>query len=106
MSDDVPYDVKQYRNNHLLAIQNVICEEDNREFIGQTVDVLIEGPSKSSLKRAAEGPVLQLVGRTHCDRIVVFDGNTRQIGQILPVSVSDASAHTLFGQLVVEHVGA
>ena len=26
---------------------------------------------------------MQLTGRTHCDRIVVFDGNRRQIGQLL-----------------------
>ena len=87
LPDDVPYDVKQYRNNHLLAMQNAISEEDNRAFIGQIVDVLVEGPSKTSIKQAAEGPILQLVGRTHCDRIVVFDGNARQIGKILPIHI-------------------
>jgi tRNA-2-methylthio-N6-dimethylallyladenosine synthase len=46
----------------------------------------------------------QLVGRTMCDRIVVFDGNPRQIGQILPVSIYDANAHTLFGAVVTEHI--
>ncbi len=102
LPDDVPYKVKQYRNNHLLAVQDAISEEDNRGFIGRTVDVLVEGPSKASVKKAAEGPILQLVGRTHCDRIVVFDGNTRQIGNILPIRISDASTHTLFGQSVIE----
>jgi tRNA-2-methylthio-N6-dimethylallyladenosine synthase len=48
---------------------------------------------------------LQLVGRTMCDRIVVFDGNPRQIGQTLPVSIYDANAHTLFGAVVTQHVG-
>ncbi len=47
------------------------------------------------------GP-LQLVGRTNCDRIVVFDGNPRQIGQILPVTIYDATAFTLFGEVVTE----
>ncbi len=102
LSDGVPYDVKQYRNNHLLAIQNAISEEDNRAFIGRTTEVLVEGPSKASIKQAAEGPILQLVGRTHCDRIVVFDGNTRQIGNILPIHITDASVHTLFGQAVTD----
>jgi tRNA-2-methylthio-N6-dimethylallyladenosine synthase len=40
-----------------------------------------------------------------CDRIVVFDGNPRQIGQVLPVSIHDANAHTLFGAVVTQHVG-
>ena len=44
------------------------------------------------------------MGRTHCDRIVVFDGDRRHIGKILPVRISDASAHTLFGQPVIERV--
>ncbi|MCC6493843.1 MAG: tRNA (N6-isopentenyl adenosine(37)-C2)-methylthiotransferase MiaB [Pirellulales bacterium] len=52
----------------------------------------------------AHGPV-QLVGRTMCDRIVVFDGNPRQIGQTVPVSIYDANAHTLFGAVVTQHVG-
>ena len=48
---------------------------------------------------------MQLIGRTHCDRIVVFDGNPRQIGQILPVTIYDANAYTLFGEVVTQHVG-
>ncbi len=105
LADDVAYDVKQYRNNHLLALQNAISQQDNRAFIDTTVDVLVEGPSKSALKQATAGPIVQLVGRTHCDRIVVFDGNTRQIGKILPIRISDASTHTLFGYPVIQHVG-
>jgi len=49
--------------------------------------------------------VLQLVGRTHCDRIVVFEGNRRQIGQLLEVTIVDANAFTLFGSVVTQHVG-
>ena len=33
MPDDVPYDVKQYRNNHLLAIQNAISEEGHQALL-------------------------------------------------------------------------
>jgi hypothetical protein len=35
----------------------------------------------------------------------VFDGNPRQIGQIMPIRIFDASAFTLFGAVVTEHVG-
>ena len=49
--------------------------------------------------------MLQLVGRTHCDRIVVFEGNRRQIGQLMEVTIYDANAFTLFGAVVTEHVG-
>ena len=103
--DDVPEEVKKRRNNELLAMQNVISEEDNQPFLGRDVDVLVEGPSKTSVRQAQTGDQLQLTGRTMCDRIVVFDGNRRQIGQTLPITVYDANAHTLFGTVVTQHVG-
>lgn len=104
--DDVPEDVKRRRNNELLAIQNRICEEDNERFLGQTVEILVEGPSKDARKHAdPDSATLQLVGRTHCDRIVVFEGTRRQIGQLMNVTVYDANAHTLFGLVVTTHVG-
>ncbi|MEN1679315.1 MAG: tRNA (N6-isopentenyl adenosine(37)-C2)-methylthiotransferase MiaB [Planctomycetota bacterium] len=100
--DDVPEEVKRRRNNELLALQNQISEEDNQPFIGKRVEVLVEGPSKKAA--GVEGDQLQLTGRTMCDRIVVFDGNRRHIGQTLPVIVYEANAHTLQG--VVETVEA
>lgn len=51
--DDVPEDVKRRRNQEMLELQNRISEEDNAEFIGQTVSILVEGPSKSAARRAA-----------------------------------------------------
>lgn len=95
--DDVPEDVKLRRNNELLAVQNAISQEDNLKFLGNKVEVLVEGPSKMSIKRDEQGPIRQMTGRTNCDRIVVWEGNERQAGNILPVLVHDASSHTLFG---------
>jgi tRNA-2-methylthio-N6-dimethylallyladenosine synthase len=105
-ADDVPEEVKKRRNNELLAMQNMISEVDNQPFIGRQVEVLIEGLSKAAEK--SDDPTseqVQLTGRTMCDRIVVFDGNRRQIGQTLPVTIYDANAHTLFGAVVTQHVG-
>jgi tRNA-2-methylthio-N6-dimethylallyladenosine synthase len=123
-SDDVPDGVKRRRNHDLLALQNQISEEDNQAFLGQQVIVLVEGPSKAAEKHAladsrqptANSPsdtrhptpdtsLLQLTGRTHCDRIVVFDGNPRQIGHFLPITIYDANAHTLFGEVLTRQTG-
>ncbi|HVT26404.1 MAG TPA: tRNA (N6-isopentenyl adenosine(37)-C2)-methylthiotransferase MiaB [Lacipirellulaceae bacterium] len=113
-ADNVPDDVKRRRNNDLLALQNQISEEDNQAFLGQEVMVLVEGPSKAAEKNAhipdsgtshLPPDTLQLTGRTHCDRIVVFEGNRRQIGHFLPIIIYDANAHTLFGEVVTRHVG-
>ena len=50
MPDDVPEDVKRQRNADLLTLQNQISAEDNAKFIGRTVEILVEGPSKAALK--------------------------------------------------------
>jgi tRNA-2-methylthio-N6-dimethylallyladenosine synthase len=104
-ADDIPDEVKRERNNELLAIQNEISEEDNQRFLGDRVEVLVEGLSKAGKKQQEQSHGVQLVGRTTCDRIVVFDGNPRQAGQILPVAIYDANAHTLFGEVVTQHAG-
>jgi tRNA-2-methylthio-N6-dimethylallyladenosine synthase len=102
--DDIPEAVKRRRNNDLLAIQNAICLEDNRPFLGRTVEILVEGPSKAAKKRsrreiapANDTETVQLVGRTTCDRIVVFEGSPNLIGRILPVTIEKLDPFTLFG---------
>jgi tRNA-2-methylthio-N6-dimethylallyladenosine synthase len=106
LADDVPLEVKKWRNNDLLQIQNRISEEDNQAFIGRAVDVLVEGPSRRATEgERADSQVVQMTGRTHCDRIVVFNGTRRQAGQILPITIYDVSAHTLFGEVVTDCVG-
>ncbi len=97
--DDVPEEIKQRRNVQLLELQNEISQADNLQFLGRKLEVLVEGPSKSSIKRGESGPLRQMTGRTACDRIVVWDGNERQAGQLLPVLIHDANCHTLFGSV-------
>ena len=102
--DDIPEVLKKQRNNDLLAVQNAISEADNQIKIGREYKVLVEGPSKSALKQNSSGFQQQLTGRTMWDDIVVFDGNTRQIGQILPITIYEANAFTLFGEVRTEHI--
>jgi tRNA-2-methylthio-N6-dimethylallyladenosine synthase len=95
--DDIPEEVKHRRNLDLLAVQNQICLEENMKFLGRTVQVLAEGPSKWSVRKGQTGEIRQMTGRTHCDRIVVWDGNVRQAGQMLKMHIDDAFAFILFG---------
>ena len=107
--DDVPEEVKKRRNNDLLTIQSGNSLEDNLTRIGQTFEVLVEGPSKNYLKASergqASGPV-QMTGRTMTDHIVVFEGNERLTGRTLKVEIVDATPFTLFGEVVTgEQIG-
>lgn len=99
--DDVPEDIKKRRNNDLLAIQNKASLADHRRQIGNTVWVLVEGPSKNSAA-PADGGIVQLTGRSPSDHIVVFDGTPRLIGQMIAVTIEDASAFTLFGAVNIK----
>src|SRR5690606_35262107 len=72
LGDTVPEEVKKSRNNELLEVQSQISHEDNQAQIGSIVEILVEGPSKQTLKAAdaEDSPIKQMTGRTHADRIV------------------------------------
>jgi len=110
-ADDVPESVKKRRNNELLAIQNAISLELNAAMVGQTVEILVEGVSKNFSKRQNtpdlvqidlpgqdKQETVQLTGHTPCDRIVVFDGSPKLVGQIIPVKITAVAPFTLFGE--------
>jgi tRNA-2-methylthio-N6-dimethylallyladenosine synthase len=121
--DDVPEDVKRRRNNELLAAQQEASAANNREMVGKTVEVLVEGESKLVSRREAAGPGMvelgwakkreveptvrtQLVGRTRGDQVVVFDGDASLKGQLLDVQIVRSQSLTLFGRLVEAPVGS
>ena len=87
-ADDIPEEIKRRRNNELLEIQNENSLALNREFIGKTVSVLVEGAG--AIER-------QLVGNTPCDRIVAFDGPESLIGRFVDIEIIEALPFTLLG---------
>jgi tRNA-2-methylthio-N6-dimethylallyladenosine synthase len=104
LEDDIPEETKHRRNLDLLEVQNQISLEDNLKFLGTTVPILVEGPSKWSVRKGQTGELRQMTGRTPCDRIVVWDGNMRQTGEILPVRITDAYAFTMLGKVETNEV--
>lgn len=98
-TDDIDEETKKRRNNDLLAIQNANSLLDHRSRIGQEVEVLVEGPSKTGIKQTTPGPK-QLTGRTMFDHITVFDGNPRLVGSMARLKIEDATAFTLFGSVI------
>ena len=91
MPDNVPDEVKTKRLEEIIALQLELSLMRNKEDIGKTMEVLIEGFSKRSRE--------QLFGRTSQNKVVIFDKNDCRIGEKVTVKIEDASAATLFGKL-------
>lgn len=101
LTDDVPQDVKKHRNSELLAVQAEVSQAHHDGYIGRTVEVIVEGPSRRVDKQAVAptAEALQLSARTRGDHIVVFDGPPGLAGQYVDVEITGATAITLFGKL-------
>jgi tRNA-2-methylthio-N6-dimethylallyladenosine synthase len=100
LEDNISAEIKKQRNMRLLEVQNEISEAYNKRFIGQTVRVLVEGPSKKShLDSNNPDAHPQLIGRTATDYIVVFTGPASLAGNFANVKITKTSALTLFGTI-------
>ena len=91
LADDVPWEEKRRRNMALLEIQSAIQLEENRKFIGQEVEVLVEGRSHRDAAR--------LTGRLRTNQIVVFEGPEALAGELVRVRIESATPLTLAGSL-------
>lgn len=90
--DDVPADVKAARVTQLIELQRGISLKKNREMIGQTLVVLVEGEGKRSRE--------QWMGRTDGNIVTVFPktGHSLTPGSRAPVRITDATVTTLYGE--------
>lgn len=90
--DDVPQQVKTARLNEIIALQNAISLERNRECIGKSFKVLVEGRSKRSDK--------ELVGRTSQNKTCVFPDTGLKPGDYATVMVDSCSSATLICRVI------
>ena len=81
--------VKDERNQDLLEVVNQIALEKNEELVGRRVEILCEGVSKSNAER--------LMGRTPGNKIVIFEGAPRHIGEVFDVQIERTTGFSLYG---------
>jgi tRNA-2-methylthio-N6-dimethylallyladenosine synthase len=89
LPDQLPQAVREERNQRLLERVNEIGRRKYEAWVGQTAQILVEGPSKRNPAR--------LMGRTRCNKIVVFEGAERHRGQVMDVRIVRAGSFTLYG---------
>jgi tRNA-2-methylthio-N6-dimethylallyladenosine synthase len=91
LPDQVPLELKEERNQILLADLARRCAIHNAAMAGRTVEVLAEGPSKRDATRWA--------GRTTNGKVVVFPPPPDiRPGALLDMVIRRATPATLFGE--------
>ena len=90
MPNQLPEELIESRHARLLELVNAVAKRRYDAFVGRTVQILVEGPSKKNEAR--------MMGRTPCGKLVLFDGNERHRGQLMDVRITRAGASfTLYG---------
>jgi tRNA-2-methylthio-N6-dimethylallyladenosine synthase len=95
---EVPHPVKVERMERLLELVQASARERARRFVGRTVEVLVEGSSRTDAQR--------LRGRTRHNKVVNFSGLAAP-GELTQVRIDGSTSQTLSGEeLLLARLGA
>ena len=83
---------KQVNFDKLLSLANGISQEKHDGYVGQTVEVLVDGENENE-----EYP---LTSRTNGGRLVHLKGDKSLIGQFIDVKITDSTTWALFGEVI------
>lgn len=89
MEDDVPLEVKKRRLSEIIQLQQNHGMYRMKQFVGKTVEILIEGNSKKSDEH--------WMGRNTQNAVAVFPKGNEQIGDLVQVRIDDCTSATLIG---------
>lgn len=92
LEDDVPEEEKQRRLAEVVALQRKHSLYRTQQFLGKTVEVLIEKESKKSK--------LEWSGRTEQNTVAVFPKEHYKVGDFVMVEILDCTSATLKGKAV------
>lgn len=87
----IPDEIKKERVTTLVNLQNAISKEISGEYIGKTMEILVE-----DVNPKYEGTVC---GRTDTGRLVTFKGDKGLIGTFKKVKINEVQSSALFGIL-------
>ena len=92
MEEQVDEQVKSERLQQLMRLQNYKAKEESQKYLGKTVKVLVEGPSRKNPE--------MLTGRTSTHKIVLFKSpGTDLKGKFVNTKIYEAKTWTLYGEL-------
>lgn len=85
-------EIKDERLQKLMDVQNEISMEENEKLEGETLEVLVEGESKTNPKT--------FMGRSRTNKLVIFPRKPGLVGEIVNVKINKAQSWTLYGEVV------
>jgi tRNA-2-methylthio-N6-dimethylallyladenosine synthase len=91
LPDTVSEEEKTRRFLSLEKLQMSIQREIFQSYVGEEVDVLVEGFSARSRD--------DLMGHTTCNKVINFRAKPELIGEIVKVKVTEAKTHSLYGEV-------
>lgn len=89
MDDNVSEEVKKERLHELNKYINKYADENNQSYVGKTVKVLVDGPSKKNANI--------LSGYCEQNKIVLFEGESSDVGKIVEIKIDRANTWSLYG---------
>lgn len=92
MEDDIPEATKKRRLQEIIALQQKHSAYRTKQFVGKTLEVLIEKPSKKDDS--------QWSGRIEQNTVVVFPKENYNVGDFVMVKITDCTTTTLIGEAV------
>ena len=97
LKDKVPQDIIDERFEKVYEVQKEIARELNQEFIGQTIDVLVEGAHEETellMQGRHQGQAPDIDGR-----VIINDGLAK-VGEIVKVEITDVLDYDLVGRVI------
>lgn len=91
LPNDVTEEEKSARFNALEQLQKEIQGRIFKSYVGHEVSVLVE---RESSKSAAD-----VTGHSTCHKVINFRGGGELLGEIVRVRVTEAKAHSLYGEM-------
>ena len=93
--DATPHAVKLARLQQLQAALDDSVRAISASRLGTLQRILVEGPARKD--------PTELMGRTECNRVVIFKGQPRLIGQMIDVKIIEASQRSLRGEVLLSN---
>lgn len=92
MENQVEESVKDDRLQRLMRLQGSITKKLSEEYMGKTVEILVEGTTRKNDNF--------YTGRTDTNKVAIFEGSEDMVGQFIKLKINKIRTWTIYGERV------